>query len=54
MRIALDEQKEEDKMISVDGIDIIFNKKEKLYIHKCTIDREDNRLVVIPWFRGFC
>ncbi|MFH2132549.1 MAG: hypothetical protein ABIK68_19385 [bacterium] len=38
MKIVLDEQDKNDTRIVVDEIDLVFKKKDKLYVHKCTID----------------
>lgn len=55
--VTLDELRAGDAEILTDGIHIIFNKKEKLYVHKSTIDCDDTSnddcLVVLPWFKGF-
>jgi len=57
LKIVLDEQDENDNRIVVDGIDLVFKKKDRLYVHKCTIDfdssQPENGLTVIPWFNGF-
>jgi hypothetical protein len=41
----------------VDGIHFLFQKKDKLYIHRSTIDFDisipEINLKVIPWFNGF-
>jgi len=41
----------------VEGITFIFNKKDKLYVHKSRIEYDEsvggNGFIVIPWFQGF-
>ncbi len=55
--VTLDEFKEGDGKITVDGIEIIFNRKEKLYVHKSIVHYEESNLGngfdVQPWFAGF-
>ncbi len=57
MELTLDELNENDGKVNVDGIDIIFNKKDKLYIHKSAVDYNDsnpgNGFAVKAWFQGF-
>jgi len=42
----------------VNGLEILFHGKDKLYLHKIVIDAEgmdsDRRLMIHPWFKGFC
>jgi len=55
--LALDELNEGDAVIDIDGIEVVFNKQEKLYIHKSSIDYSEefagNGFQVTPWFNGF-
>lgn len=55
--MALDELKEDDGKIEVDGIVVAFNKQDKLYIHKSTIDYSEDYpgdgFLITPWFQGF-
>lgn len=57
LELTLDELNENDGKVNVDGIDIIFNKKDKLYIHKSAVDYNDsnpgNGFAVKAWFQGF-
>jgi Fe-S cluster assembly iron-binding protein IscA len=49
--------KEGDSKMAVEGVEIIFNKQDKLYIHKSIVDYKSsnpgNGFEVIPWFQGF-
>lgn len=57
LEVTLDELREGDGKISIDGIDVIFEKQHKLYVHKSEIDYDPkfpgNGFQVTPWFNGF-
>jgi Fe-S cluster assembly iron-binding protein IscA len=57
LELTLDELTDEDGKVSVDDIEIIFNRQEKLYIHKSIVDYDsaypENGFKVTPWFQGF-
>ena len=57
LELALEESKEDEVVIKVDGIELYFKKLDKLYIHKSSIDYCEeypgNGFKVTPWFDGF-
>ena len=57
MELALDEPTEGDAVIEVGEIAVIFNRQDKLYVHKSIIDYSDdypgNGFKVTPFFNGF-
>lgn len=57
LKLTLDELEDDDGKISVEGLEVIFKKKEKLYVHKSVVDYDisypDNGFKVTPFFQGF-
>lgn len=55
--MALDELTDGDGVLEINGIEVAFNKQDKLYIHKSTIDYHEsfsgNGFKVTPFFNGF-
>ena len=55
--MTLDELTADDGKLLVDDIEVIFNKQDKLYVHKCRVDLDENSengdLKVTPFFQGF-
>ena len=53
--LALDELKDGDVKLNIGGINVILNKKEKLYFHTCVIDYidtfQENTLKITPGFQ---
>ena len=57
LKLALDEPNESDMKVQSGGVDIIFNHKDKLYIHKSVVDffkiGDFEQFEIKPWFGGF-
>ena len=55
--MALDELTDSDAVLEINGIEVAFNKQDKLYVHKSAIDYHEsfpgNGFKVTPFFNGF-